>query len=504
MRLARMFLALSIALLCPGVFATGAQASLTGATSVVARGLELPWDVVRLPDGRTLVTERPGRVRVIGADGALRAAPVYADASAAKFLGLVKDPAYARTRFVYLYVSYGPGANPNANRIIRLTDNGTNLVSPVTIYNGGIRSDGNHDGGRIAFGPDGMLYATTGDIHDPSLPRNLDSANGKILRMTSSGAPAPGNPFPGAGPRGYVWSYGHRHPQGIGWDYQGRMWESEHGPSGEAHAGQGGGATGNDEINRIVRGGDYGWPTVVGDQTTPGARNPVVHANSSPAWAPGGLTFGPDRVMYVPFLAGQQLHTFTTSGDAIIGQETLYPGTFGRLRAATADATHLWLTTSNDTNDERVLRVAFDPASIPRPASPPAATRPTRAQLRAIVRGLLARQAKALRSKRARRLAKVRRLRLRDQVLPAGRLSVRLDRPGVKGRRKRVRVLSGKARTQAGRKASVNTKLATKGRRMLRAAGRRTGRLKLSLRVGLRTADGRLTTGRRTVTIRRR
>jgi len=171
-------------------------------------------------------------------------------------------------------------------------------------------------------------------------------------------------------------------------------------------------------------------------------------------------------------------------------------------------------TTSNDTSDEKVLRVPFAAASATAPAAScgaagaPVPTRPaaglTRAQLRTIVRDLLSRQARALRSKRARKLAKVKRLRLRDRALPAGRLSITLDRPGVRRKRARVRVLSGKAATRAGRRASVNTRLATKGRRMLRRAGRSKGRLKLTLRVGLRTTDGRLTTGRRTVTIRRR
>ena len=504
MRPARTLLALSTVVLCLGATAGVAQASLTGGVTVMTGGLEYPWDVVRLPDGRTLVSERPGRVRVISAGGTLRAAPVYAEPAAAKFLGMAKDPDYARNRFVYLYVSYGSAANPNANRVIRLTDDGTNLVARKEIFAGGISSDGNHDGGRIAFGPDGMLYVTTGDIHQPTLPQNLDSLNGKILRMTRDGAAPADNPFPGAGARRYVWTYGHRHPQGVGWDFQGRMWESEHGPSGEAYAGQGGGATGNDEINRIVKGGNYGWPTVVGSQTAPGLRNPAAHAASSPAWAPGGLAFGPDRVMYVPFLAGKELRTVRTAGDAISGQASLFAGTYGRLRAATADSTHLWFTTSNDTNNEKVLRVAFDPASIPRTAPPAGPAGLPRAQLRKIVRDLLGRQARALRSKRARKLATVKRLRLRDRVLPAGRLSVTLDRPGVRRKRARVRVLSGKAATRAGRRASVNTRLAGKGRRMLRKAARRKGRLKLSLRVGLRTADGRLTTGRRTVSIRRR
>lgn len=160
-----------LSLTCLSVAPGATQASLTGTPAVVASGLQYPWDVLLLPDGRALVTERPGRVRVIGADGNLRATPAFSGAGLQggiqKYLGMAIDPSYATNRFVYLYVSYGSGANPNANRVIRLTDDGTNLVSPAIIFQGGISSDGNHDGGRIAFGPDGMLYVTTGDIHQP-------------------------------------------------------------------------------------------------------------------------------------------------------------------------------------------------------------------------------------------------------------------------------------------------------------------------------------------------
>ncbi len=431
-----------------------ASASLTGPVEVRADGLEFPWDVLRMPDGRTLVTERPGRVRTIDSAGNLLPGPAYvAGAGVQKVLGIARSPGYASNRFVYLYVSYGPaGTGDNDNRVIRLTDTGSSLVSPVTVLEPGIRSDGNHDGGRIAFGPDGKLYVTTGDVHDPATPQNLGSFNGKILRIEENGQPAAGNPYAGAGARPYVWTYGHRHPQGIGWDACGRMWESEHGPSGESYAGQGGGAISNDEVNRIVAGANYGWPVIVGSQTSPGMRTPEATSGNGPVWAPGGLAFGPDGLMYVPMLAGTHLRLLTTSGDQVAQQTELYKGTYGRLRAATADATHLWFTTSNNSSDEKVLRVAFDPASIVQrpvgcPAGPGAATLAglTRAQLRQTVRDILARQARALRSKRARRLARVSRLRLRDRVLPAGRLSITVDRPGIRRKRARVRILGGKA-----------------------------------------------------------
>jgi len=118
-----------------------AHAGLTGSPQVVAGGLNTPWEVVAMPDGRLLVTERPGRVRVIEANGSLRVSPAHTgDADVSKFLGLALHPNYAVNRFVYLYVSYGADDKPNANRVIRLVDDGTNLVSPVTVFQGGSRA----------------------------------------------------------------------------------------------------------------------------------------------------------------------------------------------------------------------------------------------------------------------------------------------------------------------------------------------------------------------------
>ena len=166
------------------------------------------------------------------------------------------------------------------NRIQRFVDNGTTLSLSKTLIDGipGDQTTNGHDGGRIKFGPDGKLYATTGDTFQGGPPQDLESLAGKILRLNAAGDANDGtapsdNPFPSGTNSKFVWSYGHRHPQGLAWDSSGQLWETEHGPSGEAHAG---GRCCRDELNKIDKGANYGWPTIVGDEQQAGLRSPVA------------------------------------------------------------------------------------------------------------------------------------------------------------------------------------------------------------------------------------
>jgi glucose/arabinose dehydrogenase len=212
---------------------------------VVATGLTVPWGLGFLPDGSALVAERNSarilQLRPGSAPAVVATVNGVAPAGEAGLLGLAISPAYAQDGYVYVYFTAA-----SDNRIARLR-----LSAPQTqqVILSGIAKASIHDGGRIAFGPDGMLYAGVGDAANTANSQNRQSLNGKILRMRpDGGVPASGNPFPGS----LVYSLGHRNVQGLAWDAQGRLYASEFGQNTW------------DEVNQIVAGGKYGWPTVEG------------------------------------------------------------------------------------------------------------------------------------------------------------------------------------------------------------------------------------------------
>jgi glucose/arabinose dehydrogenase len=463
------------ALALPGV----ASASLTGAPQEVAKGLDTPWEVVLMPDGRTLVNERPGRVRTIGPDGALRSEPAFTDSSVdvEKFLGLELHPAYATNHLVYLYETYKTGSQ-SRSRILRLVDNGTTLQAEKVIFDG-IGSDLVHDGGRIKFGPDGKLYVTTGDIHNPATPQDLQSLNGKILRLNLDGTPPADNPFAALGGNArYVWSYGHRHPQGIAWDATGRMWQSEHGPTGESHAN---GRRYRDEINRIDPAVNFGWPTIMGAETKSGMRSPAATSGDSVTWAPGGAAFATDGHLYVPLLAGEAILDITTRCDAITGVEELFAGTYGRLRAATFGRGALFFTTDGDAPNDRVMMADVDPQGYAKPdcgdggvgraPTPQTQHSPSEMATHALDR-LVSRARQAIKKSGLRTFARRKALVARAGGFTAGRVTLRVERRATK--RKALTAMVGQAEATAGKTVRVRAKMTPKGRRALRGVRRAT------------------------------
>ena len=311
-------------------------------------GLAVPWGIDFLPDGHALVTERDtARLLDVSPAGQVTAVATIAGVQPGGeggLLGLAVSPTFASDRFVYLYYTAA-----SDNRIVRVTyTNGE--IGPQQVILSGLPKGTIHNGGRIAFGPDGMLYAGVGETGDTALAQDLSSLGGKILRITPSGAAAPGNPF---GTR--VWSYGHRNVQGLAWDDQGRLFATEFGQNTF------------DEVNVIEAGNNYGWPIVEGTGGGSTYTDPVVTWTTAEASPSGAAIL--DGSLWVAGLRGRRLWQVPLTGDGGVGTpQALLSGQFGRLRNAVAapDGT-LWVTTSNrdgrgtpTTGDDRILVLTFD------------------------------------------------------------------------------------------------------------------------------------------------
>lgn len=249
---------------------------------VWARRLDVPWSLVFLPDGQALVSERPGRIRMLAKDGTLAEAPyatfpVHARGEAG-LMGLALHPNFASQPFIYAMMTVSEGGRI-VNRVVRFRHGANPAIEKVVVD--GIPGANYHDGGRIAFGPDGMLYVATGEIYQAELAQDLKSLGGKILRVTPDGAVPPDNPFPGSP----VWSYGYRNPQSLAWHPETKeLFISEHGPSGEF------GRRKDDEINVVRKGGNYGWPRVIGAADLKEYVDPILLWRETGA-PPSGIAF---------------------------------------------------------------------------------------------------------------------------------------------------------------------------------------------------------------------
>ncbi len=303
---------------------------------VVADHLEVPWGVAFLPDGDALVSERnSGRLLTVDPGGSVTEVGTVPDVAAegeGGLLGIAVSPDFADDGLVFAYLT-----TADDNRIIsfRLDDlaAGKATVTPVVV---GIERNTVHNGGGLAFGPDGLLYAGTGDAGDSDHAQDTDSINGKILRMTPTGQPVEDNPIPGS----LVYSWGHRNVQGLAWDSQGRLWATEFGQDTW------------DEVNQILPGNNYGWPLIEGQGDTEGGRftNPEVvwsPAEASPSGA--AIVHGTDGdTLYVAGLRGERLWQIPIRSSGLGEPVALLTGAYGRLRAvaATPDG-GVWVTTSN-------------------------------------------------------------------------------------------------------------------------------------------------------------
>lgn len=316
---------------------------------VIAEDLTIPWEVAWLPDGAMLVTERPGQLLRITSERQIIPVNGVAHRGEGGLLGLALHPQFASNQLLYLYLTTQSGSGL-VNRVERYRFVGNALTDRQVIVEN-IPGANFHDGGRLAFGPDGLLYITTGDAGQEKLAQDTNSLAGKILRVRDDGSIPPDNPFGNA-----VFSYGHRNPQGLAWDAKGRLWATEHGRSGIQ--------SGFDEINLIEKGSNYGWPDIQGSEQHSGMQAPIAHSGATTTWAPAGATFLNDKLFFAG-LRGEALYEADVLARSEIGVKAHFQEQFGRLRTvAIGPDGYIYILTSNrdgrgdvQAGDDKIIRI---------------------------------------------------------------------------------------------------------------------------------------------------
>ncbi|HWH97582.1 MAG TPA: PQQ-dependent sugar dehydrogenase [Pseudolysinimonas sp.] len=320
----------------------------------ITTGLATPWSILRIPGGETLISQRnDGRILSVASDRSpveVGVVPGVAFGGEGGLLGL----AYLATDggWVYAYLT-----SATDNRIVRMAYDHGSLGEPEVVLSG-LAKAGNHNGGRIAFGPDGMLYATVGDAGVPDLAQDRESLNGKILRMTPDGDVPDDNPTAGS----LVYSMGHRNPQGIAWDDDGQLWAAEFGQDTW------------DEFNRIEPGENYGWPVVEGQTGDPRFVDPVLQWATSDA-SPSGLAYV-DGTFFLAALRGERIWAIYVADDGTASATPWFVGEFGRIRdVAAGPDDSLWFLTHNTDGrgdprdgDDRLMQVRLVPLAALRHA----------------------------------------------------------------------------------------------------------------------------------------
>jgi glucose/arabinose dehydrogenase len=312
----------------------------------VATGFDVPWGLVFLPDGSALLSERDtARILSVSADGGVTEVGQVEGVQPGGeggLLGLAVAPDSPEAVYAYFTAA-------EDNRVVRMPYQGGALGAAEVVIDG-IPKAGNHNGGRLAFGPDGKLYVSTGDASRPERAQDLDSLGGKILRLNPDGSIPADNPFDGSP----VFSYGHRNVQGLAFDDDGNLWASEFGQNTW------------DELNLIQAGQNYGWPIVEGVGGDDRFVDPVAQWSTDEA-SPSGIAFVRDTV-FMAALRGERLWQIPVQDGTAGSPADFAVGEFGRLRhAEVAPDGSLWVLTNNTARgtpregDDRILRVTLEP-----------------------------------------------------------------------------------------------------------------------------------------------
>lgn len=294
---------------------------------VLAANLQVPWSV-EMFENTFYLTERPGNIVKIE-NGAVKRQRVelkkeLSTVAEAGLLGFVLAPDFSQSNRAYAYYTYQDGSRP-LNRIVTLRLEG-DVWKEERVLIDRIPSGNVHHGGRLKIGPDVKLYATAGDAANASLAQDTDSWSGKILRMNLDGSIPKDNPFPGS----YVYSYGHRNPQGLVWSPDGTLYASEHGNRS------------NDEINRIEAGLNYGWPVIEGVEQREGFVSPLFTSGKNTTWAPSGMAYANGK-LYAAALRGAAVLEF----DPAAGKQRTVMTGYGRIRDVRIEGRYLYFITNN-------------------------------------------------------------------------------------------------------------------------------------------------------------
>lgn len=343
--------AIVVVVLLASIVFSGSQARAQtvpkASPEIVAENLRVPWEMAFLPDRSILVTERAGTLRKLGNDGFSIPVPDVFQMGEGGLLGMALHPNFSSNRWIYFY--HTTNLNGGIKNVVeRYVLSGDQLTDRKMIIDN-IPAAQYHDGGRLAFGPDGYLYVTTGSASNDNFAQDKSNLAGKILRVRDDGSIPEDNPFGNE-----IYSSGHRNSQGLAWDNEGRLWATDHGRSGVL--------SGLDELNLIYKGGNYGWPVIQGNETSPGILSPIINSGAAMTWAPSGAVYCNGSIFFAG-LRGQAIYEYKISDNSLFDH---YKNQFGRIRDIVygPDGNFYLLTNNTDgrgqprAGDDKIIKIS--------------------------------------------------------------------------------------------------------------------------------------------------